>query len=110
MIHRVLLTVFCVVVLGLASWTEIRAADGGQAFGRQWGRGYTAQEWNRFYYYPYVYYPHNFYPPEYFRSGSNPMQRYPEEMRIPTYNPSWVNYYSSPRRYHQGKHFILDVY
>jgi len=111
MIRRTLLLAFFAAAFwAICSPMDAKAQEGGQAFGRQWGRGYTAQDWNRFYHYPYVYYPHNFYPPEYYRSGPNPMKRYPDEMRIPVYNPSWVNYYPSPRRYHQGKHFILDVF
>ena len=29
---------------------------------------------------------------------------------IPVYNRRWHNYYPNARRYHQGHHFILDVF
>lgn len=54
-----------------------------------------AQDWARFRNYPYGYYPHNFGTPD---------------MTIPGYNPAWQNYYPTARRYHEGKHFILDVF
>ena len=54
-----------------------------------------AQDWARFRNYPYGYYPHNF--------GAS-------DMRIPGYNPAWQNYYPTARRYHEGKHFNLDVF
>lgn len=54
-------------------------------------------DWTRFRYYPYGYYPHNF------NAG-------PASMQVPKYNPAWQNYYPVPRRFHEGKHFILDVF
>ncbi len=54
-------------------------------------------DWARFRYYPYGYYPHNF------NAG-------PAGMQVPKYNPAWQNYYPVPRRFHEGKHFILDVF
>lgn len=86
------------------------SADAQQAYGRAWGHTYTTQDWNRFYHYPYVYYPQNFWGSEYYRSADSLYHRYPPEMRIPVYNKRWHNYYPSPRKYHSGHHFILDVF
>ncbi len=80
------------------------------AYGQQWGGGNRSVDWNRFYHYPYVYYPQNFYGPEYYRSSDSLYHRYPAEMRIPVYNKRWHNEYPSPRRFHSGHHFILDVF
>jgi hypothetical protein len=110
MIRRVILLTVCIAALAMIDVTGTQAAEPQQAFGRQWGRNYNPQDWNRFYHYPYVYYPHSYYPQEYFRSGNSLYHRYPAEMQIPTHNPSWANFYTSPRRYHSGKHFILDVH
>jgi hypothetical protein len=75
---------------------EARAAGEGQP-----------SDWNRFYYYPYVYYPHNFQAPvEY----NHMYHRYPQQRQIPVYNKDWHNFYPSPRPYHMGHHFILDVF
>ena len=65
---------------------------------------------SRFNHYPYVYYPQNFYSNDYYRSADSMYYRYRPEMQIPVYNKSWHNYYPSPRRYHWGHHFILDVF
>jgi len=58
MLRRTLVILLCaatmLVVLGMAE------AQAQQAFGRQWGRSYTTQDWNRLYHYPYVWYPQNF--------------------------------------------------
>ena len=54
------------------------------------------QDWARFRHYPYGYYPHNF------NQGSS--------MQLQRFNPAWQNYYPVPRRYHEGKHFLLDVF
>jgi hypothetical protein len=64
-------------------------------------------DWGRFYYYPYVYYPSNFQRPQQYDSL---YYRYPAERRIPVYNTNWHNFYPSPRPYHQGAHFIMDVF
>ncbi|MDO5309510.1 MAG: hypothetical protein Q4G03_08475 [Planctomycetia bacterium] len=56
----------------------------------------NGQDWERFRYYPYGYYPHNF--------NSVP------NMSVPKYHPGYQNYYPVPRRYHEGKHFNLDVF
>ena len=69
-----------------------------------------AQDWDRFYHYPYVYYPQNFWGNEYFRSADSLYHRYPPEMRIPVYNRHWHNYYPNRRAYHWGHHFALDVF
>lgn len=57
------------------------------------------QDWSRFMHYPYGYYQHNF---------SDASQ--PSAMGLQTFNPAWQNYYPTPRRFHEGKHFILDVF
>jgi len=31
-------------------------------------------------------------------------------MCIPVYNKQWQNYYPQKRAYHQGHHFVLDVF
>lgn len=98
-----------IVVFTLGALTSDQALAQ-QAFGRQWAGTYTTQDWNRFYHYPYVYYPQNFWTQDYFRSAEDLYFRYPPEMRIPVYNRKWFNYYPEPRRYHQGHHFILDVF
>ena len=83
---------------------------GTMAYGRQWVHTYGTQDWQRFYHYPYVFYPQNFWGSEYYRSSESLYYRYPNEMRIPVYNKQWHNYYPSPRRYHWGHHFHLDVF
>lgn len=67
-------------------------------------------DWNRFYHYPYVFYPHNYAPDAYSQSAEDLYFRYPQEMRIPVYNRAWQNDYPKARRYHQGHHFVLDVF
>jgi len=79
-----------------------------QAFGRSWGNARPAQDWDRFYHYPYVYYPQNFYTDQYYRSSGSLYYRYPAEMRIPVYNKRWYNYYPTDRLYHRGHPFQLD--
>ncbi len=95
---------------GLLAVCSADEAQAQQAYGRAWGSTYTTQDWNRFYHYPYVYYPQNFWGSEYYRSADSLYHRYPAEMRIPVYNRHWHNYYPSPRKYHSGHHFILDVF
>jgi hypothetical protein len=73
---------------------------------RAHGEGQPA-DWQRFYYYPYVYYPHSFQQPQAF---DHLYYRYPPERRIPVYNRDWHNFYPSPRPYHRGHHFLLDVF
>jgi len=55
----------------------------------------SMQDWARFRNYPYGYYPQNFGAPD---------------MSVPRYNPRWQNYYPNARRFHEGKHFLLDVF
>ena len=109
MIRRTVLGLLCAVVvltvLGVA--TDAQAQ---QAYGRQWGRSYSTQDWNRLYHYPYVYYPQNFWGSDYYRSSEDLYFRYPPEMRIPVYNRQWHNYYPQGQRYHSGHHFMLDVF
>ena len=89
-----------VLFLGLVSVALF--ADTARADGR--GQPY---DWGRFYYYPYVYYPQNFQAPQQY---DNLYYRYPAERRIPVYNKDWHNFYPSPRPYHKGHHFVLDVF
>lgn len=85
-------------------------AQAQEAYGRQWGRTYGTQDWDRFYHYPYVYYPQNFWSADYFRSSEDLYYRYPPEMQIPVYNKGWQNYYPRPRKYYSGQHFRLDIF
>ena len=106
MIRRMLLASACFTLLAMLS----SSAHAQQAYGRQWGRSYNTQDWQRFYHYPYVYYPQNFWTADYFRSSEDLYYRYPPEMRVPVYNNMWHNYYPEPRAYHRGHHFILDTF
>ena len=101
-----------VLLVAAAVLTVFSVADtqAQQAFGRQWGRTYSTQDWNRLYHYPYVWYPQNFWGADYYRSSEDLYFRYPPEMRIPVYNRQWHNYYPQARRYHKGHQFILDVF
>jgi hypothetical protein len=108
MIRRTVLTLLAAAaIVALIGVCDARAE---QAFGRQWGRTYTTQDWNRLYHYPYVYYPQNFWGPDYYRSSEDMYFRYPPEMRIPVYNLRWQNFYPEPRKYYSGHHFNLDVF
>ncbi|NLY99051.1 MAG: calmodulin-binding protein [Pirellulaceae bacterium] len=108
MIRRIVFVCVCVAT----AWLLMGASDAQaqQAYGRQWGRTYSTQDWNRFYHYPYVYYPQNFWSTDYYRSSEDLYYRYPPEMRIPVYNLRWHNYYPQARRYHSGHHFVLDIF
>ena len=106
--RRAILAILCGVFVSLAFTSAVQADQ--RAFGRVWGGGYNNQDWNRFYHYPYVYYPHNYWGNEYYRSAEDLYYRYPVEMRVPVYNKQWHNFYPSPRRYHSGHHFNLDVF
>ena len=108
MIHRAILVLLCVAAL--VAVFSVSDAQAQQAFGRQWGRSYSTQDWNRFYHYPYVYYPQNFWGADYYRSSEDLYHRYPPEMRVPVYNKQWHNYYPQGRKYHSGHHFILDTF
>ena len=108
MIRRTVFVLLCAAaVVAILSASDAQAQ---QAFGRQWGRTYSTQDWNRFYHYPYVYYPQNFWSTDYYRSSEDLYYRYPPEMRIPVYNKRWHNYYPQGRRFHSGHHFITDVF
>lgn len=108
MIRRTILALLGVgAIVALLSVSEAQAQ---QAYGRQWGRTYSTQDWNRFYHYPYVYYPQNFWTGDYYRSSEDLYFRYPAEMRIPVYNQRWQNYYPEPRKFYSGHHFMLDVF
>jgi len=96
----------CLLLLHAAGGT----ADAQQAFGRSWNRHLSSGNWDRFYHYPYVYYPQNYWGNEYYQSSDSMYFRYPPEMRIPVYNKKWRNEYPSPRLYHSGHHFQLDVF
>ena len=106
MVRRMIPAFICAAML----LSVCASANAEQAFGRNWGSAAGSQDWERFYHYPYVYYPQNFYGSEYFRSRNSLYHRYPQEMRIPVYNRNWHNYYPTPRPYHQGHHFVLDVF
>lgn len=107
MIRPSLIALLCAItILSLVCVAD--AQD--MAYGRQWGRTYTTQDWNRLYHYPYVYYPQNFWGNDYYRSADDLYFRYPPEMEIPVYNKQWQNEYPQLRRYHKGHQFILDVF
>lgn len=95
----------CLGAFGLTS-----SAEAQQAYGYQYGRTYSTQDWERFYHYPYVYYPSNFYGSDYYRSEQDLYHRYPQEMRTPVYNKKWHNEFPQRRKYHSGHHFILDQF
>lgn len=105
---RQLVFVAAVAFAALAVTGEASADQ--RAFGQNWGSNNRYVDWNRFYHYPYVYYPQNFQGQEWYRSADSLYHRYRPEHRIPVYNKKWHNYYPSPRRFHSGHHFILDVF
>lgn len=129
MIRRTLFALLAAATL----WSIFAAsAQAQEAYGRQWGRTYSTQDWNRMYHYPYVYYPQNFWGRDYYRSSQDMYFRYPPEMRVPVYHKQWMNYYPTHRkdppimeyqffpmfsgerhtgeRYYQGHHFNADVF
>jgi hypothetical protein len=108
MIRRTILGLAALLAIGFLA--QPREAQAQQAYGRQWGRTYNTQDWQRFYHYPYVYYPQNFWGEDYYRSSEDLYYRYPREMRIPVYNRRWHNEYPQSQRYHWGHHFIMDVF
>jgi hypothetical protein len=107
MIRTTLLAATAFLLLGVFSSP---ASGQERAFNRVWGSQYGRTDCERFYHYPYVWYPQNFWGSEYYRSSEDLYFRYPPEMRVPVYNKQWQNYYPEARRYHQGHHFILDVF
>lgn len=108
MFRQTLFAILCACALYWAFTPTEAVAQ--QGYGKQWARTYNAQDWQRFYHYPYVYYPHNYYSPDYYKSGQDMYNRYPAEMQVPLYNKDWMNYYPSPRRFHSGQHFRLDIF
>ncbi len=131
MFRRIMFVLLCAVTV--ATVFSVSEAQAQQAFDRQWARSYSTQDYNRMYHYPYVYYPQNFWGPDYYRSSEDMYYRYPAEMRIPVYHKQWQNFYPTHRkdpayrqsqffpmfcdgdrhtgnRYHQGHHFIADVF
>ena len=106
MFRRLLLAAFCAGGLLTVATDSAQA----EAYGRQWGRSYNTQQWERFYHYPYTYYPQNYWSKDYYKSSESLYYRYPPEMRIPVYNKAWQNEYPQERRFHMGHHFILDVF
>lgn len=101
----------CAAAVAAALMTvSVDQAEAQNGYGRAYSGTYTGTDWNRFYHYPYVYYPQNYWGSEYYRSADSLYHRYPSEMRIPVYNKRWHNYYPSPRKFHSGHHFILDVF
>ncbi len=108
---RILLAVVCALGAFTAfTPAEAEAQQLPQAYGRRWAHSYNTQDYNRFYHYPYVYYPQNFWSPDYYKTSNSLYHRYPPEMRVPVYNKYWFNYYPQGRRYHSGKHFMLDTF
>ena len=105
MFRSISLVAFCLLCIFLLS----HSVSAQQGYGQQWATA-SAQNWQRFYYYPYVYYPHNYYTPEYYQSGPDIYHRYPAEMQVPAYDKTWINFYPSQRRYHNGNHFRLDIF
>jgi hypothetical protein len=108
MFRRIYFALAAVTLLATVSAAD--RAEAQQAYGRQWGMTYSNTDWERFYHYPYVYYPQNFWGSEYYRSADSLYYRYPPEMRIPVYNRHWYNPYPTPRPYHRGHHFVLDIF
>ena len=108
MIRRIVFALCCAAGLGLVATAEEAQAQ--QAFGRQRGRSYSTQDWDRLYHYPYVYYPQNFYSADYYKSSDDMYNRYPSEMRVPVYNKQWHNMYPEGHLYHVGHHFYLDTF
>jgi hypothetical protein len=80
----------------------------------------SAQDWGRFYHYPYSYFPVNYRKP--FASQDFDMQygypRYPMYMAFPPYfrKDLYYPYHghmrpgNNPKRHYQGLHYILDVF
>lgn len=105
-----LLAVLFVVGLFSLFFTENTSAQTNVVSQGTNSRRYDAEDWGRFRYYPHVYYKQNFRPVQEYRSAEDLYYRYPRHMQTPMYNPYWQNYYPVPRRFHEGKHFLLDVF
>ena len=105
---KVRLLMIAVLLAFLAfSWNDRVAAQ--LPVGAKPAANYNAQNWERFFHYPYVYYNQNFRPLDNYRSTDDLYYRYRRDMQVPVYNPYWQNFYPVPRRYHQGTHFVLDI-
>ena len=107
MIRRLFAVAICVCAFAVIGQSTAQAQQ--PAYGANWGQQ-SSRNMERFYHYPYVTYPQNYWGNEYFRSADSLYHRYPAEMQVPKYNQQWHNYYSSPRRYHFGHHFLTDVF
>ena len=110
MLRRTLWTMLAACALAMLCSSGQAQAQQPRSFGNSAGGVYGSADWERFYHYPFVYYPQNFQGREYFQSRNSLYYRYPPEMRVPVYNKRWHNYYPTPRRYHWGHHFNLDVF
>jgi hypothetical protein len=108
MLRRVILAFSAAIALAACFASDAGAEERG--FGRSWGSVHRANDWERFYHYPYVFYPQNFYSGDYYQSSESLYFRYPPEMRVPVYNLHWQNDYPQSRRYYSGHHFHLDVF
>lgn len=106
MIRKILFAAICGAMLGFVT---ADSAEAQQAYGTSWG-AQSANNWDRFYHYPYVYYPQNYRSKDYYRSADSLYYRYPQEMRVPVYNRKWHNFYPTARPYHRGHQFVLDVF
>lgn len=97
--RALLASLLCCAALAMTALTPRSASA-------QHGPG-QPDDWQRFYYYPYVYYPQNFVR---FSGFDHLYYRYPREMQIPVYNKDWYNFYPTEKPYHWGHHYILDVF
>ena len=93
-----------VAAFGALSTQDADLSGAAEAQAQQVGQ---PNDWQRFYYYPYVYYPHNFQPPVQYDSM---YYKYPAERRIPVYNKDWYNFYPTEKPWYKGHHNILDVF
>lgn len=109
MTRKVLATTLLAAALWCLGSCQTAAAQE-HAFGAAWGGYSRTQNMQRFYHYPYVTYPQNYWSAAYYRSADDMYYRYAPEARIPVYNRHWHNEYPTPRRYHWGHHYILDVF
>lgn len=94
-------------ILGLCAIACLAAATFGSSSADAAPPG-QPNDWQRFYYYPYVYYPHNFQQiPE---SYDHMYYRYPVQKQIPVYNTDWHNFYPTEKPWYSGHHYIMDVF
>jgi hypothetical protein len=102
------LSALLIVSVGQSQSAQAQAQE--RAFGQTWGSNKGAENFDRFYHYPYVTYPQNYWGNAAYRSADSLYYRYKPEYRIPVYNKQWHNYYPSSRRYHWGHQFITDIF